>query len=632
MRTLNSLFNDCVEKYKDNVYLLENAGSGYKPTTYGEARKEVHRFAAGLLSRGIQKGDRVALLSEGRNKWVFSELGILYAGAVNVPLSNRLEEPEIKFRIEHSGSRMIIVSGREASKIGKMKKEIGCLEKVIYLDPQESYDENELFFDDVCGTGDEYLEKNAETFEKTWKSVQENDYANICYTSGTTAEPKGVLLSHRNYTANVEQARSVMPVYEWWTTLLYLPWDHAFAHTCGIYTILSAGASLASVQLGKTQLEALKNFPVNIKQVRPVFMFSAPAIAKNFKKNIEKGIREKGAVMEKLFRHGVNVAKGYYRLGYDRGRGLTILLKPYIWLLDRVIFRKVREAFGGRMEFFVGGAALLDLELARFFYAIGIPIFQGYGLSEAAPTISSNSQARHKLGSSGRIVSNLEVKICDEDGNEVPVGERGEIVCRGENVMLGYWKNESATAETLKDGWLYTGDMGYFDKDGYLYVLGRFKSLLIADDGEKYSPEGIEEAFTEYVPFLEQCMMYNNQNPYSVLLVVPDKDAMKRWLGEQKMDPLTEESKKAVLGELKRQLNEFRTGGAYQDVFPQRWFPSAIAILHEPFSQENQQLNSMNKLVRSKVTEANKELMGFIYTPQAKEITNERNISSLGEL
>ncbi|MCK5462470.1 MAG: AMP-binding protein, partial [Bacteroidales bacterium] len=466
MRTLNSLFNDSVEKYKDNVCLLENQGKRYEPATYQEARNEVHRFAAGLLSLGIRKGDRLALLSEGRNKWLYSEMGILYTGAVNVPLSTRLEESsEIKFRLEHSGSRMLVISGRESHKITSLKKEIDSLEKVIYLDPRDSYEEDELFFDDVCKMGDEYLKENAAEFEKRWKSIREDDYANICYTSGTTADPKGIILSHRNYTANVEQSRSTMAVPEWYTTLLYLPWDHAFAHTAGLYTIISAGATLASVQLAKTQTEAIKNFPKNIKQVRPTFMFSVPAIAKNFKKNIEAGIREKGPVIEKLFNHAMKVAKLYNGIGWDKGKGLSFLLKPYIWLFDKIIFKKVREGFGGRMIFFVGGAALLDLELQKFFYAIGIPMYQGYGLTEAAPVICANAAHRHKLGSSGIIVSNLEVKICDEDGKEVPRGEKGEIVVKGENVMKGYWKNEEATREALKNGWLFTGDMGYMDKD-----------------------------------------------------------------------------------------------------------------------------------------------------------------------
>ena len=167
MRTLNSLFHECVEKYKDNVYLLENSGDGYKPTSYLEARREVHRFAAGLMSIGVKKGDRISLLAEGRNKWLYSEMGILYAGAINVPHSTRLEGYEIKFRVEHSESRMLIVSSREAQKVKNLQNEIQGLEKVIFLDPQDSYNENELFFDDICALGNKFLEENADIFEKT---------------------------------------------------------------------------------------------------------------------------------------------------------------------------------------------------------------------------------------------------------------------------------------------------------------------------------------------------------------------------------------------------------------------------------------------------------------------------------
>ncbi len=182
----------------------------------------------------------------------------------------------------------------------------------------------------------------------------------------------------------------------------------------------------------------------------------------------------------------------------------------------------MREAFGGKLKFFIGGGALLDNELQRFFYAIGIPVYQGYGLTEAAPVISANCPEAVKFGSSGKLVKYLDVKICDSDGNTLAPGEKGEIVVRGDNVMKGYWKNQKATEEVLKNGWLHTGDMGYFSPDGFIYVLGRFKSLLIGNDGEKFSPEGIEEAIVEQSAFIDQVMLYNNQDPYTVGMIVPN--------------------------------------------------------------------------------------------------------------
>ena len=631
MKTLNHLFETSVEKYTNNVFILEKKTTEYEGYTYKQIRREVHDFAAGLIKIGIKKGDRMALMSEGRKNWPVAEIGMFYAGAINVPLSTKLEEAsEIKFRLEHSDTRMIVVSGNQARKFKELKNQIPTLEKVIHMDPVEGPGEKDLLWDDIVTMVREFLEKNPDQFEERWLSVQPDDYANICYTSGTTADPKGIILSHKNYYANVQQARSVMPVPEWYTTLLTLPWDHAFAHTCGIYTIISAGASIAAVQLGKNYIETLKNFKTNIKEIKPVFFLSAPALSKNFKKNIEAGIREKGKFTEKLFNHAIRISYSYNRLGFDRGKGLQRLKKPLLALYDKIMFKKIREeGFGGQLKFFVGGAALLDLDLQRFFYAIGVPIFQGYGLTEASPVISGNSEARHKLGTSGYLVTDLELKICDEDGKELPVGEKGEIVIKGENVMVGYWKNEEATKEVIKDGWLHTGDMGFMDQDGFLYVLGRYKCLLISDDGEKFSPEGIEEDLTMNCEFVDQCMMHNNQQPYSVILVVPNKDAMKRWLTGQDMSLETDDGKKMALKELETQLREYRKGGKYDDRFPQRWLPAAIGILSEPFTEENLLLNSTLKMVRSKINEKYNELLNYLYTPDAKDITNENNMKSL---
>jgi long-chain acyl-CoA synthetase len=633
MQTLIQLFEESVRKFPNNPYLLEKKNSAFEPETYSQVRERVHHFAAGLMSLGVKKGDRLALLSEGRNDWVISELGIMYTGAINVPLSVKLgDASEISFRLLHSGTKMIVVSGNQAIKLKKLKNEISDLEKVIILDETGELDEKDILFSDVIERGKKFLETNKAEFEKTYQAIEGNDYANICYTSGTTADPKGIILSHRNYTANIEQSLTLMEVPEWYSTLLILPWDHAFAHTTGIYTLMRAGASLASIQVGKTPMETLKNIPINIKETKPVFLLSVPALAKNFRKNIENAIREKGGVVEKLFKAGLKIAYTYNGIGYNRGKGFRILLKPLYKLFDFIIFKKIKANFGGRLKFFVGGGALLDIELQRFFYAIGMPMFQGYGLTEASPVISSNSEKRHKLGSSGYLVYPMELKICDDDGNELPVGEKGEIVVKGDNVMAGYWNNPEATASTIKNGWLYTGDMGYMDTDGFLYVLGRFKSLLIADDGEKYSPEGIEEAFTEQSSFIDQCMLYNNQNPYTVALVVPNKEAIKRWLKHENLQIETEEGQEAVLKMIESEINEYRIGRKFERMFPQRWLPASIGILNEGFTEANNMMNSTMKMVRGKITEHYMKRIEYLYTPEAKDIKNVYNLEALRKL
>jgi len=632
MTTIINLFESSVEKYASNVFLREKKTNKYETTSYKETLNQVKEFAAGLLSLNVKKGDRIALLSEGRNLWVSSELAILYTGAINVPLSIKLEAgTDLKFRLEHSGSKIIIVSNNQADKIRQIKKDLPDLEKIIYLDPQENYESDEIFVGEVITKGKEYLQENPEVLNEIKNNIQANDLANISYTSGTTADPKGIMLTHRNYTANVEQACSLMDIPEYYKTLLILPLDHSFAHTAGIYSFMAYGASLAFVQTGKSGMETLKNIPVNIKEIKPNILLSVPALAKNFKKNIEKGIQDKGATAEKLFNFALNLSYSYNKEGNNKGGILHFWKKPLMNLFDKILFSKIREGFGSELKFFIGGGALLDIDLQRFYYAIGMPMFQGYGLSESAPIISSNSMKKHKLGSSGYLVSNLDLKISDDDGNELPIGEKGEIICRGENIMIGYWKNEKATNETLKDGWLHTGDMGYMDKDGFLYVLGRFKSLLIANDGEKYSPESIEEALVEQSKFIDQCMLYNEQNPYTVGLIVPKKEALKKYVIENNLTIDSVEGQKLALQKIQKEIDEYKKGGKFEGEFPERWLPAAVAVIGEPFSEENKLINSTLKMVRGKVVEYHKERLDYLYTPDAKEINNPKNIETVNK-
>ena len=252
-------------------------------------------------------------------------------------------------------------------------------------------------------------------------------------------------------------------------------------------------------------------------------------------------------------------------------------------------------------------------------------MFQGYGLTEAAPVISANVPKKHKLGSSGYIVPNLAVKVCDEKGNEYPVGQQGEIVVKGENVMAGYWKNEKATRETIRDGWLFTGDLGYVDKDGFLYVLGRAKSLLISHDGEKYSPEGIEEALVGNSQYIDQVMLHNNQSTYTVALIVPNKDNVLKFLKNQHLSPQDGTAQDLVLKLIESEIAEYKSGGKYAGEFPERWLPAAIAVLGEGFNEQNHFLNTTLKMVRGKITAFYKDRIDFLFTAEGKDICNHQN-------
>ena len=626
-KTLVDLFEESVRLYPNNTFLLEKTGKVFEPTTYTQVKEKVYQLGAGLQTLGVKKGDSMALLSEGRNWWIIGELAMFYAGAMNVPLSIKLEESnDLLFRLVHGDVKFIMVSGTQLKKIRLIKEQLPEVQKVIVFDEQDHYEDGEVFIGDVVKMGEEFLtEHTVEEFLKISQSIQNDDVATITYTSGTTADPKGVVLTHRNYTSNVEQALTLVNIDQTWRTLIILPLDHCFAHVVGFYIMMSRGATVATVQVGRTPMESLKNIPLNIKEVKPHFILSVPALAKTFKKNVENGIRAKGDTTVKLFNFGMKVRQIYYGDSNLDFKGWRYLLKPLVVLFDKVIFSKVRENFGGELKFFIGGGALLDKNLQKFYVGIGIPMYQGYGLSEATPVLSSNGPEKYRFGSSGKLVKPIELKICDSEGKELPLGEQGEIVVKGENVMAGYWKNPEATAETVKDGWLYTGDLGYMSKEGLLYVKGRFKSLLISSDGEKYSPEGIEEAFVGQSKYIDQVMLYNNQSPYTVALIVPNKDNLKR----KGFDLSTEEGRKAALLKLEAEVNKYKKGGLFEGMFPERWLPSTFAVLAEPFTEQNQMINSTMKMVRGKIEKAYASRLEYLFTAEGKQLMNQQNLDAL---
>ena len=622
-----------VAKYSKNPFLWEKNldTNKWEPTTYEETLAKAKRIAAGLMALGVQKGEKISYLSEGRDMWVIGELGVLYAGAVNVPLSIKLGETnDLVFRVKHSDSKYVITSKFQLAKIRKVLPECPMVEKVIIFDRIDDMKENEMYIGDIIEMGDKFLAEHEDMFIQRYQSIGPDDYANISYTSGTTADPKGILLTHRNYTANVEQAHSVIGVGPEDRMLIILPLDHCFAHVAGFYTMMSYGASLGMVPSGKSGKEVLRNISPSIQELKPSVMLSVPTLAKSFKKNIETTIAKKGKTIERLYNFALKNAIAYNKEGYNKGtQFVDIFRKPLMLLFDKLIFKAVRQGLGGNMKFFVGGGALLDIDLQRYYYAIGIPMYQGYGLSEATPIISANSPARHIFGSSGKIVSPMEIKILDADGVEQPFGSKGEICIKGENVMAGYWKNPKSTADTIVDGWLHTGDMGYMRDAEMLYVVGRFKSLLIAADGEKYSPEGIEENLVESSKYIDGALLHNSQDPYTIALITPNKEALKAYAKEQGLDPETKEAKVKMLELLQDEVNMYRKGGRNFGAFPERWLPAAVCVLPDPWTEQNHFLNSSMKVVRGRVEEAYKAHMEFAYTPEGKNIVNDMNMASL---
>ncbi len=618
--TIIDFVNEYVDKYQNDTYLREKVDGVWTETSFIKTRDEARLIAAGFMSLGLNKGDKVSLLAEARPMWVITEFGILFAGGVDVPLSYKLESDyDLTFRINHSDSRFIVASEMEIEKVRRVIAQCPAIEKVIVMD-DIPLQEGEIYLKDVREAGVKFIEEHPGELEARMASVGPDDYANISYTSGTTADPKGILLTHRNYTANVAQGASVISIDRGDIMLIILPMDHCFAHVAGLYTMMSYGGSIATVP-GKTPQAQLRNIIPTLKEIKPQVMLTVPAISRSFKKAIENGVKAKGKTTEKLYNMALKNARAYYKDYYNQG-GAQFWRKPFVKLFDKIIFSKIRETFGGKMKFCVGGGALLDIELQRYFCAIGMPTFQGYGLSEATPIICSNAPGFARFGSSGRIVSPMECTIRDDENRILPNGQTGEIVIKGENVMAGYWKNPEATAETIVDGWLHTGDRGYICKEDprYLYVTGRFKSLLISSDGEKYSPEGYEDNLAVVSKYIDNVILHNNQSPYTIVLVVPNKEALRA---------AAPGDKEAQLRLIQADVDSYRKGGIRAGRFPEKWLPTAIVVCEEPFTEKNGLVNSTGKVVRGKVEKHFEKRIEYAYTPEGKQLINPQNMAAL---
>ncbi|MCF7928347.1 MAG: AMP-binding protein [Spirochaetales bacterium] len=637
-RTILALLDEAAQNFPDESFVARKTDEGWVETRFPEVRSRARALAASFVVQGIKEGDRIAILSEGSPEWVIGEMGILTAGCVSVPLSIKLMAEEIPFRLNHSESKVLLTSVNLMPKVLSVKDKFEHEVMIVCLDPKSEESEKMVsehnlktgtdfyYFQDLLDQGSEADFETAAEVGRRSEAVDENTIVTISYTSGTTGNPKGIMLTHANYFVNSEDAIEMFEVPpKEYSTLLILPCDHSFAHTVGIFSALRRGISLYFVDARGGSLAILRNIPVNIRETDPVFLLTVPSLSGNFMKKIRQGVEEKGGFASWLFHTGLKAGIRYHGDGFRRPSFFirAVNLIPYR-IGEALVFKKIRKIFGNRLSFFVGGGALLEIKQQEFFNAIGIPVFQGYGLTEAAPIISSNTPSVHKFGTSGRIAPSVECRILDEEGSDCPAGVRGEIVIRGENMMAGYFRNEKATAETIRDGWLYTGDLGYMDEDGFLNVVGREKALLISSDGEKYSPEEIEEAITATSPLIDQVMLYNDHRKYTTALVVLDEQAVAGLVGDEK---ITDPAK--LLEKIRDSLYAFRNDPNYQGRFPSLWIPHTFSILPEPFTEENRMINSTMKMVRYKIVEAFEEELDFLYSNEGYNWQNQRNIERL---
>lgn len=641
MRTIIRMLREAAERFPTRAYTTKKTEEGWRSYSYCEVDNESDRIAAYFIAQGLVPATAFGILAEGRPEWVMAELGIIKARGISVPLSIKLKPEEIAFRLTHSQAAGIIASSNTLDNICKALDTMDKRPVVYYLDSLDDrlqrqaeshgWKEGEDFvtWDALVGEGDEILERLPAIVDTVVGQIDEHDTVNICYTSGTTGNPKGIMLTHLNYWANSHDAVQLFKLPDaTFETLVVLPVDHSFAHTVGIYTSMLRGITLHFVDARGSNAAIIRNFPKNLVETNPVFLMTVPSISGSFMKKMIHGVAEKGPFINGIFQRGLQAGIKRNGDGFNRpSLGVQLITFLPYKLASLLVFPKLRKVFGDRIKYCVGGGALLEARQQHFFAAIGVPVYQGYGLTEAAPIISSNSPERYKFGTSGMVAPTVTCRIMKSDTEEAKTGERGEIVIKGDNVMKGYFKNPDATAEVLREEngeiWLWTGDLGYIDEDGFLVVTGRAKALLIGKDGEKYSPEEVEEVMVNNTEIFNQLVVYNDHKSITTALVTLQDDVVRRLMADEHLD-----TPEALLRRLKEVIR------AYEPIamksIPSQWIPSRFTFIEEPFNEADGLVNSTMKLVRYKVFEFYHDRIEEMY--ESEQLNDQRNLEVVKKL
>lgn len=640
IHTIVSQLEYAAEHFESKTYLADKEDLGWVPLSFSDVKLQSRYLALALQSLGLKKGDHFSILSEGSSRWVISEFSLLYNGVASVPLSVKLMDEELPFRLNHSESKGIFISKNNLSKVLNIWNQIEIKDfKLIYLDHDIEYayqiaEKQQISKDhiwsyfDLIEKGEKNYLNNAPMIDHLLKELSGDDVVTISYTSGTTGNPKGIMLTHQNYMSNSAEGVEVFKANDQLKTLIILPVDHCFAHTVAIFGAIFSGMSLYFLDARGGSVNAIKNIPINLNEVKPNFLLTVPALSGNLMKKIIDGISDKGGFVEKLFHAGLKAGYEIFGDGHQKANWLTLIKNwPTYFLAKSIIFSKLSKVFGGNLQYMVGGGALLDIKQQQFFYTIGFPIYQGYGLTEATPIISSNTPFIHKLGTSGMVLPSINCKIMNDQGEECKPEKKGEIVISGDNVMKGYFKNKEASMEYLKNGCLWTGDLGYIDEDGFLVVTGREKALLIAEDGEKYSPEEIEEGLVFHTPLIHQAMLFNNQKRLTTSIITLEELKVKKLIKEQQITSASD-----LLEAIHQEIKHFKNDPVYKVKFPSKWMPSLFYIAPEAFSEDNKQVNSTLKMVRHKIEEAYQTQIDLMYSTSGNESIKKMNEKTLADL
>jgi long-chain acyl-CoA synthetase len=608
MQTLNELFLQTVDKYdKPDAFMTKIAGQ-FQKVSSREALQRVAALAAALEGWGIGHGDRVAILSENRLEWTLTDYALLGLGAVVVPLYPTLLEPEIEYILRDSASKGIVVStGVQLKKVLTVRAKTPTIEFILAMENGSFSKPGIHRWQDAATSKTASGGDPVVWFRERAAKVKADDTASILYTSGTTGEPKGVILTHANFTSNVQACETLFPLTPGDRALSFLPLSHVFERMAE-YWFFWQGVSIA-------YLESLGALAQNFRDVQPSVMTVVPRLLENLHGRIMENVRQASPLRQRLFRWAFQVGQQYfpYRL---RGQTPPLGLRLKHGLADSLVSAKIRATLGGRMKYLISGAAPLAPDLAVFFHAVGIPVYEGYGLTETSPVIAVNYPGHHKLGTVGPIIPGVEVRLEEED-LDGKGGKVGEILVRGPNVTPGYYGREKENQGAFTNGWFHTGDLGTLDADGYLRIAGRKKSLFKIASGKYIAPEKIENLFQGH-PYVHQIMVLGSGQRSVGALIVPQFERLEEYARQQQIEFENREelvSHSQIRVFFQRQLDE-----ADGTLAPQERI-HCFTLLPREFTTASGELSVTLKIKRRVVEERYREQIERMYSASASRVT-----------
>ena len=504
-KTIIDLFYDPIVTRARTDAILYKKNDLYCSFSSESVRLQTEWLASGLVKVGLEPGDRVALLSENRPEWLFSDIAILLCQAINVPLYPTLPATQLEELLNDCKAKFIIVSTIEQlNKVKQIQDNLPFLKMKIVMDLKSSESENLRNLDDLFRIGKDSNVCQINQTNKIRSGIKKDDIATIIYTSGTTGPPKGVMLSHSNIVSNVLASSKVLKFDRDDRVLSFLPLSHIFERMFD-YLIFFKGVSLAYA-------ENIESVPKNMFEVQPTVVACVPRFFEKLHDRILETRQNNTGFKRMIAEWAFKVGSDHAYLFLQNNRINKFLSIKY-WLATKIVFSKLKNKLGGRVRYFISGGAPLDKHLAEFFFSIGFLILEGYGLTETSPVISVNRPDKFKFGTVGLPLSELKVKISDD----------GEILTKGPSVMYGYYKKERETQEVLQDGWLHTGDIGSLDQDGFLIITDRKKDLIVTAGGKKVAPQRLEMLLKSN-PIFKNAIVVGDKKPFISGIVVPNAE------------------------------------------------------------------------------------------------------------